>query len=225
MGFSIAHNPRGKPEFPRRDCWIAHRRYGPLSQSLVAPLAVNYVIGVEHQLMGNLVAGANYSGSKSYNGLNGANVNYFPGGATFSTASGSAVESIGTLSPNFGSIIYVNNANQATYNSMILFLRGKAGHRGAFQGSYTLSHAKDYPEANTRFDQDDGVQHPATQFLLQLLRRCQLRCASAFLVLGIVYVTRGGGGIARVLTSGWEASSIIAIQTGTPFWVVRQSPR
>ena len=38
---------------------------------------------------------------------------------------------------------------------MILTLRGRAGHRGNFQASYTLSHAKDYPEANTRFDQDN----------------------------------------------------------------------
>jgi hypothetical protein len=191
-----------------------------LSQSLVAPLAVNYVIGVEHQLMGNLVAGANYSGSKSYNGLNGANVNYFPGGATFSTASGSAVESIGTLNENFGSITYVNNANQATYNSMILFLRGKAGHRGAFQGSYTLSHAKDYPEANTRFDQDDGFNIPQPSSYFSYYGDANYDVRQRFSFSGSYTLPGAGSGIARVLTSGWEASSIIAIQTGTPFWVV-----
>ena len=44
-------------------------------------MAVNYVIGFEHQLPFRLVAGASYSGSKSYNGLTGSDVNRYPGGA------------------------------------------------------------------------------------------------------------------------------------------------
>jgi hypothetical protein len=196
-----------------------------LSRSLVAPLAVNYVIGVEHQLVGRLVAGANYSGSKSYDGLNGSNVNYFPGGATFSNSPTNGVtESIGTLNPNFGSITYVNNANQATYNSMILFLRGKAGRRGAFQGSYTLSHARDYPEANTRFDQDDGFNIPQPSSYFSYYGDANYDVRQRFSFSGSYTLPGAGGGIARVLTSGWEASSIIAIQTGTPFWVVDNRP-
>lgn len=199
-----------------------------LSQNLVAPVAVNYVIGVEHQLVGSLVAGANYSGSKSYDGLNGSNVNYFPGGATFSNSPTLGVtENIGTLNPNFGSIVYVNNANQATYNSMILFLRGKAGHRGAFQGSYTLSHARDYPEANTRFDQDTSpfvlnIPQPSSYFSYYGDANYDVRQRFSFS--GSYTLPGLGNGIAKVLTSGWEASSIIAIQTGTPFWVTDNRP-
>ena len=29
-----------------------------------------------------------------------------------------------------------------------------------------------------------------------------------------------GSGIAKILTGGWEASGIIALQTGTPYWVI-----
>jgi hypothetical protein len=195
-----------------------------LSQSLVAPLAVNYVIGVEHQLVGTLVAGASYSGSKSYDGLNGSNVNYFPGGATFTNSPTTGVtESVATLNPNFGSITYVNNANQATYNSMILFLRGRAGHRGAFQGSYTLSHAKDYPEANTRFDQDTSpydinIPQPSSYFSYYGDANYDVRQRFSFS--GSYTLPGVGSGFAKELTSGWEASSIIAVQTGTPFWVI-----
>lgn len=198
-----------------------------LSRNMVAPLAVNYVIGAEHQLRGTLVAGANYTGSKSYNGLTGSNVNYFTGGATFSTVTsslGSSVaESIGTLNPNFGAITYVNNANQATYNAMILYLRGRAGSHGSFQGSYTLSHAKDYPEANTRFDQDTTPFHmdiPDPNAYFSYYGDANYDVRQRFSFSGAYTLPGLGSGVAKMLTGGWEASSIVAIQTGTPFWVI-----
>jgi hypothetical protein len=197
-----------------------------LDRSMVAPLAVNYVIGAEHQLVGSLVAGANYSGSKSYNGLTGFNANYFPGGATFSipAATSTVTESIGTLNPNFGAITYVNNANQATYNAMILFLRGKAGSRGAFQGSYTLSHAKDYPEANTRFDQDANINIPQPSSYFNYYGDANYDVRNRFSFSGSYTLPGLSSGVAKLLTGGWEASSIIAFQTGTPFWVIDNRP-
>ena len=133
------------------------------------------------------------------------------------------VEGIGTLNPNFGAITYVNNANQATYNAMILFLRGRAGHRGSFQGSYTLSHAKDYPEANTRFDQDNTPYHmdipdPASYFSYYGDANYDVRHRFSFS--GSYTLPGMGSGIAKILTGGWEASGIIALQTGTPYWVI-----
>jgi hypothetical protein len=187
---------------------------------MVAPLAVNYMAGLERQLRGSLVAGANYSGSKSYNGLTGANVNYFPGGgASFSLVTtnpnGNYVnESIGTLNQYFGPITYVNNANRATYNAMILFLRGRAGHRGSFQGSYTLSHARDFPEAITRFDQDAGVNIPQIGSYFNYYGDANYDVRQRFSFSGSYTLPGAGSGIAKVLTSGWEASSIIAVQTG-----------
>jgi len=191
-----------------------------LDRNMVAPLAVNYVIGVEHQLVGNLVAGANYTGSRSYNGLTGANVNRFPGGATFSGVGGGVVETIGTLNPNFGAITFVNNANAATYNSMILFVRGRATRRSNFQASYTLAHAKDYPEANTRFDQDGGLNIPNQGSYFGYYGDANYDVRQRFSFSGVYNLPGAGKGIAKVLTSGWEVSSIAAIQTGTPFWVI-----
>jgi hypothetical protein len=204
-----------------------------LDRNLVAPLAVNYMIGLEHQLRGTLVAGVNYSGSKSYNGLTGENVNYFPGGATFSVVpttpavtpeTYSVAEGIGTLNSSFGPITYVHNANQATYNSMILTLRGKAGHRGAFQASYTLAHAKDYPEANTRFDQDANMNVPVPSSYFSYYGDANYDVRQRFSFSGAYTLPGAGSGVARILTSGWEASSIVAIQTGTPFWVIDNRP-
>lgn len=195
-----------------------------LDRNMVAPLAVNYVIGVEHQLVGTLVAGANYSGSRSYNGLTGANVNRFPGGATFSGTGGKVLETIGTLNPNFGAITFVNNANAATYNSMILFLRGRAGRRSSFQASYTLAHAKDYPEANTRFDQDGGLNIPDYGSYFSYYGDANYDVRQRFSFSGVYNLPGVGNGIEKVLTSGWAVSSIAAVQTGTPFWVIDNRP-
>jgi hypothetical protein len=205
-----------------------------LDRNMKAPLAVNYVIGFEHQLPGNLVVGANYSGSQSYNGLTGADVNRLPGDATFSGSTPSpsclncaVVESITRPNPNFGAITYVHNANQATYNAMILSLRGKAGHRGSFQGSYTLSHAKDYPEANTRFDQDGqdgGANIPDQNAYFNYYGDANYDVRQRLSFSGVYTLPGLKRGIGKVLTDGWEVSSIIAVQTGTPFWPIDNRP-
>jgi outer membrane receptor protein involved in Fe transport len=190
-----------------------------LDRNMKAPLAVNYVVGVEHQLPWNLVAGANYSGSRSYNGLNGTNVNRFDG-ALLPSNTGPTV-----LNTNYGSINYVNNANSATYNAMILSLRGRAGSRGSFQASYTLSKAMDYPEAGTRFDQDTSpsgtpynIPDPTAYFTYWGDANYDVR--NRFSFSGAYTVPGLHQGVGRVLTSGWEASSIIVAQSGTPFWVI-----
>jgi hypothetical protein len=200
-----------------------------LDRNMKAPMAVNYVIGVERQLPWRLVAGANYSGSLSYNGLTGTDVNRFPGGAVV-TPGNPPTETVTRLNPNFGAITYVNNANQATYNAMILFLRGKAGSRGSFQGSYTLAHAKDYPEAGTRFDQDsdpangDAYSIPDQSAYFSYYGDANYDVRQRFSFSGAYTLPGFKSGVASILTSGWEASSIIAIQTGTPFWVYNTNP-
>jgi hypothetical protein len=185
-----------------------------LDRNMKAPLATNYVIGLEHQLPWNLVAGANYSGSLSYDALNGTNVNRF-NGALLPSNTGPTV-----LNTSYGSINYVNNANRATYNAMILSLRGRAGARGSFQGSYTLSKANDFPEAGTRFDQDAGFNIPDPTAYFSYYGPANYDVRQRFSFSGAYTLPGLRRGIGRVLTGGWEASSIIAVQSGTPFWVI-----
>jgi hypothetical protein len=140
------------------------------------------------------------------------------------SGSNPATETLTRLNPNFGAITYVNNANQATYNAMILSLRGKAGSRGSFQGSYTLAHAKNYPEAGTRFDQDGGLSIPDQNAYFSYYGDANYDVRQRFSFSGSYTLPGLGSGVARVLTSGWEASTIIAVQTGTPFWVYNTNP-
>ena len=198
-----------------------------LDRNMKAPMAVNYVIGMEHQLPANLVAGINYSGSRSFNGLTGADVNRQAGDATFSGAAGSVVESIARPNPNFGAITYVNSANQASYNALILSIRGKAGRQANFQASYTLSHAQNYPEANTRFDQDGqngGANIPDQNTYFSYYGDANYDVRQRFSFSGVYRLPGLKSGIGKAFTDGWEVSSIVAVQTGTPFWPVDNRP-
>jgi hypothetical protein len=194
-----------------------------LDRKMKAPLAVNYVIGVEHQLPWRLVAGASYTGSRSYNGLTGTDENRCAGCATLNGGG----ETVTRPNTSFGSIDFVNNANAATYNGMILSLRGTASSRGSFQASYTLSHAKSYIEAGTRFDQDTGGQNfgtnlsvPDQNAYFNYYADANWDVRQRFSFSGVYTLPGLRNGIGKVLTSGWEVSSIMAIQTGTPFWVI-----
>jgi len=191
-----------------------------LARNLTAPMAVNYLIGVERQLPFHLVAGANYSGSQSYNGLSGSDVNRYAGGAVI----GGGGETINRLNPNFGTITYVRNPNAASYNAMILSVRGREGQRANFQASYTLSHAQSYPEANTRFDQDAGLNIPDQNAYFSYRGDANWDVRQRFSFSGVYLVPGLKSGVGRVLTGGWELSSIIALQTGTPFWVYNTNP-
>ena len=186
-----------------------------LDRNMVPPMAVNYVIGFEGQLPWKLVGGASYSGSKSYDGLNGSDVNRYAGGAVVTGSN----ETVNRLNPNFGAITYVTNANYANYNAMILTLRGRASAKGNFQASYTLSQAKDFPEAGTRFDQDGGVSIPDQNAYFNYYGLANYDVRQRFSASGAYTIPGVNHGIGEVVTSGWEMTSIAAVQTGTPFWV------
>jgi hypothetical protein len=179
-----------------------------LAPNLVPPLAVNYVVGVEHQLPWRLVASASYSGSRSYDGLTGTDWNRCPGCEA------------DRPNPNFGGMTYVTNSNAGTYNSMILGITGRAGMHGAFQASYTLSRAQDYPEAGTRFDQDGGLNIPDPAAYFSYWGDSNWDVRQRFSLSGLYHIPGLKEGVGRVLTDGWEVSTIVAAQTGTPFWVV-----
>ena len=186
-----------------------------LDRNLTPPMAVNYVVGFERQLPWKLVAGASYSGSRSYDGLNGSDVNRYAGGAVVTGSN----ETVNRLNPNFGAITYVTGANYANYNAMILTLRGRPSAKANFQASYTLSQAKDFPEAGTRFDQDDGLSIPDQNAYFSYYGAADYDVRQRFSASGAYTIPGINHGVGEVVTSGWEMTSIAAVQTGTPFWV------
>jgi hypothetical protein len=184
-----------------------------LARNMTAPMAVNAVVGVERQLPGKLVVGGSYSGSKSYNGLAGINWN---------RSDGNLIANNGQLvfpNSNFGTMNYVSNILNGSYNAMILTLRRTVGSVATFQTSYTLSKAMSDINANTRFDHDGGLNVPDPALYSSYYAPANWDVRNRFSFSGVYRVPGMSSGIAKVLTSGWEVSLLSAIQSGTPFWV------
>ncbi len=189
-----------------------------LARNMTAPFAVNYVIGVEHQLPGKFVAGASYSGSRSYNGLAGMDYNRF---------SGDLIQNNGQLvrpNPSFGTINIVANMMSGSYNAMILTLRRTLGQGISFQSSYMLSHAKSDINANTRFDHDGGFNVPDPTAYHSYYADANWDVRNRFSASAVYEIPGLKSGIGKALTSGWEVSVIAAVQSGTPFWVYTSAP-
>jgi hypothetical protein len=102
---------------------------------------------------------------------------------------------------------------------MILTVRGRPTSAFNFQASYTLSHALDYPEAGTRFDQDGGLNIPDPAAYFSYWGDANWDVRQRFSLSEVYTVPGMKSGFGKVLTSGWEISSITAVQSGTPFWV------
>jgi hypothetical protein len=146
-------------------------------------------------------------------------------GSNITSCTGCYVDgTINRLNPNFGVVNYVTNNNRATYNAMILSVRGNPTSHLNFQASYTLSHAMNFPEANTRFDQDGGLNIPNPNAYFTYWGDANWDVRNRF-SLSETYTLPGySSGWAKVLTSGWSLSSVVVAQSGTPFWVVNENP-
>ena len=187
-----------------------------LQRNIPAPLAVNYVVGVERQLPWRLVAGANYSGSRSYDGLTGMDQNRC---ADCAVENGTGGITINRPNTSFGPMNYVVGWNRGTYNAMVLTLRGNPNRSFNFQASYVLSHAMDFPEANTRFDQDAGLNVPDQNAYFSYWGDANWDVRQRFAFSEVYSIPGLSNGIGAILTKGWMINGLGVIQSGTPYWV------
>jgi Carboxypeptidase regulatory-like domain len=189
-----------------------------MDRNFKAPYAVNYVVGVEHELPHQYVLGASYAGSEGYDQLTGTDVNRF---------AGSLIQNNGALvrlNPNYGSINYVDNANQSTYNALIVTFRGTPAGNAHFQGSYMFSKVENYPEAGTRFDQDTGLGIPDPTQYFNYRGPANWDVRSRFSLSGSYTVPGMHADPGKVVTGGWQVTSIGVLETGSPYWVYTSNP-
>jgi hypothetical protein len=190
---------------------------GGVDPDLRAPSTLQYVVGVERQVVGRLIAGINYSGSYSWDMLNGTDLNRFAGDFLDGR--------LNRLHPSFGSMFYEWNRNKLYYNGMILTLRGNAGSRGSFQASYTLSKTVDYGQAGSRVNRDGSFGYPDQHEIELYKGDADWDIRHRFSLSGLYNLPRPGNHpFARAVFGDWSLSSVIVLQTGRPFWVVNTAP-
>lgn len=184
---------------------------GGLDPNLTTPKTVNYMFGLERELPHRTVVGMNYSGSRTWGGLVGTNYNRYPGDLLDGR--------LDRLNPSFGSIQYITNFNEMSYNAMILSARKDIGARGTIQGSYTLGRVTDFFQGGSRSVGFTDVVDP---------RQMGDRRADANF--DVRYRFSGSGVyrfgtpwpsnvISKSILGGWEIGSTVILQSGTPYMI------
>ncbi len=187
---------------------------GGVDVNLTAPTTFNYSATLEHKLLGNLVASAGYSGSRSYNIITGY-------GQTGNTSYGIDINRFAgdlilhnsltptRLNSSFGSINYAENAAEARYDSFIAALRGRF-HNFSFETSYTRSRSLDDTQIYPTFGNLSQYYGPSSW---DAPNRVSLFWSYQFPSFNS---NRGFAG--RVL-SGWTITGTSSDQSGNPFTV------
>ena len=217
FGFALPEFPvRGLDE--RGGLLGARASIGGLDRNLEPSDTLNYNIGVEKSLGGSYVAGAMYSGSMTKDGIVGHDFNRFAGDLLDGR--------LDRLNPSFGRIFYERNANEMSYNAMILSLRGRFSRNGSFQTSYTLSKTEDLGQAGSRVNRDPGNATPSQHDLQRFKAPADWDFRNRFSLSGLYEIPSpgGAGSMARHVLGGWQLGSIAIIQSGPPHNIYSSAP-
>lgn len=190
---------------------------GGIDRNIEADSTLIYNVGVERQLPHNIVAGAAYSGSYTWNGLFGSDFNRFDGDLLDGR--------LDRLNPSFGQIYYELNANKIYYNALILSAKQALG-RSNFLATYTLSKVEDYGQAGTRVNRDPGFATPTAHNLSQYRAPADwdVRHRFAFAESYMLPDPNTGSALLNRIAGGWQITGTGIFQTGTPFTIFTDAP-
>ncbi len=189
---------------------------GGVDPAIKAPSSLAYIFGVEGQLVGRLVGGVTYSGSYSWDHINGTDFNRFAGDLLDGR--------LNRLNPSFGAMIYERNRNKITYNGLILTLRGNFGDQGLFQASYTLGKVTDYGQAGSRINRDGGFDYPDQHEFELYKGPADWDIRHRVSMTGLYNLPSPVGGPLKAVLGGWTLSSALILQSGMPFMVLSRAP-
>ncbi|MGH9371580.1 MAG: TonB-dependent receptor, partial [Vicinamibacterales bacterium] len=177
-----------------------------------------YTVGVEHELPLGIVAGATYSGSRTWDAVVGTDFNRFPGDLLDGR--------LDRLNPNFGSMFYEFNGNEVWYNALILNARRTLTGSTSFQASYTLSKVEDYGQAGSRVNRDGPFQLVSQNEFRQYKavadhdRRHRFSFAGTFHLPSPSIPNR----FVHALLDGWMVAAIGIFESGPPINIVNRAP-
>jgi hypothetical protein len=169
-------------------------------------------VGFEREIGHDMVVGATYSGSYSWDQWYQGDFNTFPGDLIVNNG----VEM--RLTPEWGSITYLRNGMSANYNALMLLLRRKRG-PFSWQASYTWSRCLDDDIEDSISGNMMNPYNPNS-----LYGPCNTDIPQHF-SLGAVYQTPefGKEGFTKILghqvLGDWELSTISMAESGPPFSV------
>ena len=189
---------------------------GGFDRNYKVPVVSNWMAGVERLLPGSLVLGAYYSGSHTADTTSGvASVAWSGGtawlGSDVNRFAGDLLDgSLDRLNSSFSGMNYSFGYNDINYKAMVVTLRRRAGARGTFEASYTLSKVTDY-------GQDFPDWHNLSQYEADSQWDARHRF-SLMAVYRLPSLSQSPAFVKRVV-GGWEVAPTAILQSGHPFTV------
>jgi hypothetical protein len=206
---------------------------GGVDGNLKSPYSQTWSVTVEHELARNLVASVSYvgqhssdlqyGGGSSFGNSFSGDVNVYEGDllqhltcTPVSPPNGQQASCVGTqqrLNTSFGAINYTFNGPWSNYAAFIAAVKGRFTGRGFVTASYTRASSKDnsgaLPVGNY------PIEYPLSRFYGPSAWDVPDRFSLGFSYQLPSY--GGGRGIVGRIASGWEISSVVALQSGLPF--------
>jgi len=213
---------------------------GGVDGNLKSPYSETWSVALEHQLTRDMVGSVSYvgqhsgdlqyGGGSSFGNSFSGDVNVYEGDllqhltcTPVSPANGQQATCDGTqqrLNNSFGVINYTYNGPWSNYSAFIAAVKGRFASRGFVTASYTRASSKDNSGALPAGNYP--IEYPLSRFYGPSAWDVPNRFS-----LGWSYqlpsVNNGLGVLGRV-ASGWEISSLAALQSGLPFTVYASGP-
>jgi hypothetical protein len=179
---------------------------------LVSPYAHTWFLGVQREIMWNLVADANYLGSLGRNLHNAYNVNRYVGDMLDGRFNG--------FNPSFATINHVTSTSKSEHNGLSLSIRRPFKNSYMFQTSYTFG------KAMNDTDQAVGatnIQDAANLDAEWALASYDVRHKLSFVAMWELPFFRSSTGLTRTLLGGWQLQGYGIFQTGNPINVTNSA--
>lgn len=172
---------------------------------LLSPYAHTWFVGLQRELMWNLVADANYLGSSGRNLHNAYNVNRYVGDMLDGRFNG--------FNPSFATINHVTSTSKSDYDGLSLSIRRPFRNSYMFQASYTFG------KAMNDTDQAVGatnIQDAANLDAEWAVASYDVTHKISFVAMWEVPFFRSSMGLTRTLLGGWQLQGYGIFQTGNP---------
>ncbi|HTF72205.1 MAG TPA: carboxypeptidase regulatory-like domain-containing protein [Edaphobacter sp.] len=207
---------------------------GGVDGNLKSPYTETWSAAVERQVTNNMVASIGYvgqhsgdlqyGGGSSFGNSFSGDVNVFEGDllkhlSCTPTSPGEPDSCVGTqtrLNSSFGAVNYTFNGPWSNYSALILAVKGRFAQRGFVTASYTRSVSKDNSGALPIGNYP--IEYPLSRFYGPSGWDVPNRLSVGWSY-QLPALHNGQGFFGRV-ASGWEISSLTALQSGLPFTAV-----
>lgn len=184
-----------------------------VQSSIDQPRTHIWMLAIQKELGNNLIAEADYNGSKSHNLFIQTDVNRFPGDLIQNQGNQTR------LNPSFGPIIFGRSIGVADGHYVSLMLTKRMSHSWEVRGIYTFGKSTDEMSSN-----DNGTANGEAIFNpLDVMSQHGLSdfdVSKRFTMDSLVMVPDVfHSGFAKAVLGGWRMSNILVLQSGLPFTV------